>query len=89
MEFSRPEYWSGQTFPSPGYLPNSGIEPRSPALQVDSLPAKPQGKPILFVYILFKMDFFPCTVGPVRKGTILFLAPAIGLTWNQSSMNVC
>ena len=37
MEFSRPEYWSGWPFPSPGDLPNPGIEPRSPALQVDSL----------------------------------------------------
>ena len=45
MEFSRPEYWSGQPFPSPGDLPNPGIEPRSPSLQVDSLPAEPQGKP--------------------------------------------
>ena len=45
MEFSRPDYWSGQPFPSPGDLPNPGIEPRSPALQTDSLPAKPQGKP--------------------------------------------
>ena len=45
MEFSRPEYWSGQPFPSPGGLPKPGIEPRSPALQVDSLPAEPQGKP--------------------------------------------
>ena len=43
--FSRPEYWSGEPFPSPGDLPNPGIEPRSPALQVDSLPAEPQGKP--------------------------------------------
>ena len=43
MEFSRPEYWSRQLFPSPGDLPNPGIEPRSPALQVDSLPAKPPG----------------------------------------------
>ena len=32
-------------FPSPGDLPNSGIEPRSPTLQVDSLPAEPPGKP--------------------------------------------
>ena len=32
-------------FPSPGYLPNPGIEPRSPALQVDSLSVEPQGKP--------------------------------------------
>ena len=32
MEFSRQEYWSGLPFPSPGDLPNSGIEPGSPAL---------------------------------------------------------
>ena len=45
MEFSRPEYWCGQPFPSPGTLPNPGTEPRSPALQADSLPAEPQGSP--------------------------------------------
>ena len=45
MEFSRPEYWSGYPPPSPGDLPNPGIEPRSSALQADSLPAEPQGKP--------------------------------------------
>ena len=45
MEFSRPEYWSGQPFPSPGDLPNPGIEPRSRALQANSVPAEPQGKP--------------------------------------------
>ena len=45
-EFSRPEYWSGKLFPSPGDLPNPGIEPRSPALQADSLPAEPKGKVI-------------------------------------------
>ena len=44
MEFSRPEYWSGYPFPSPGDLPNPRIKPRSPALQVDSLWAEPQGK---------------------------------------------
>ena len=43
MEFSRPEYWSGYPFPSPGDLPNPGVEPRSPALQADSLPAEPPG----------------------------------------------
>ena len=36
-------------FPSPGDLPNPGIEPRFPTLQVDSLPAKPQGKPTTFL----------------------------------------
>ena len=45
MEFSRPECWSGESFPSPGDLPNPGIKPGSAALQVDSLPAEPQGKP--------------------------------------------
>ena len=45
MEFSRPEHWSGQPFPSPRDLPKPGIKPRSPALQADSLPAEPPGKP--------------------------------------------
>ena len=45
MEFSRQEYWSGLPFPSPGYIPNPGIEPRSPALQVDSLLSESPGKP--------------------------------------------
>ena len=45
MEFSRPAYWSGLPLPSPGDLPNPGIKPRSPTLQLDSLPAEPQEKP--------------------------------------------
>ena len=45
LEFSRQEYWSGQSFPSSGDLPNSGIKPASPALQADSLPSEPPGKP--------------------------------------------
>ena len=44
LEFSRQKYWSGLPFPSPGDLPDPGIEPRSPALQADSLPTKPSGK---------------------------------------------
>ena len=43
MEFSRQEYSSGLPFPSPGDLPNAGIEPGSPALQADALPSEPQG----------------------------------------------
>ena len=43
MEFSRQEYWSGLPFPSPGDLPDPGIEPGSPALQTDSLPSEPPG----------------------------------------------
>ena len=48
MEFSRREYWSGLPFPSPGDVPDPGIEPRSLALQVDSLSSEPPGKPKLF-----------------------------------------
>ena len=43
LGFSRQEYWSGLPFPSPGDLPDPGTEPRSPALQTDSLPFEPQG----------------------------------------------
>ena len=44
-EFSRQEYWSGLPFPSPGDLPNPGIEPGSPALQADALPSESPEKP--------------------------------------------
>ena len=45
MGFSQQEYWSGLPFPSPGDLPDPGIEPRSPALQADALTSEPPGKP--------------------------------------------
>ena len=46
MEFSRQDYWVGLPFLSSGDLPNPGIEPGSPALQVDFLPSDQQGKPL-------------------------------------------
>ena len=49
--FSRQEYWSGLPFPPPGDVPNSGIEPRSPTLQVDSLSSEPPGMPNKFSQI--------------------------------------
>ena len=45
MGFSRQEYWSGLPFPSPGDLPDPGIEPESPALGADALPSAPPGEP--------------------------------------------
>ena len=45
MGFSKQQCWSGLPFPSPGDLPDPGIEPGSPALQADSLPTKLQEKP--------------------------------------------
>ena len=46
MAFLRQEYWSGLPFPSPGNLPDPGIEPKSLTLQADSLPSEPPLKPI-------------------------------------------
>ena len=43
MGFSRQGYWSGLPFPSPGELPDPGIEPRFPALQAGALPSEPPG----------------------------------------------
>ena len=45
MGLSRPAYWSGYPFPSPGDFPNPGVKPRSPALQADSFPSEPPRKP--------------------------------------------
>ena len=42
MGFSRQEYWSGLPFPSPGDLPDPGIEPGSPALEADALTSEPE-----------------------------------------------
>ena len=49
MGFSRQERWSGLPFPSPGDLPDPGIEPRSPALQADALPSEPPEKHMCYV----------------------------------------
>ena len=46
MGFSRKEYWSGLPLPSPGDLPDPGIEPRSTTLQADALTSEPPGKPL-------------------------------------------
>ena len=54
MEFSRQQYWSGLPFPSPGDLPDQGIEPGSPALQADALPSELPGKPTLKEGILIR-----------------------------------
>ena len=52
MRISRQESWSGLPFPSPGDLPNQGIESRPPTMQVDSLPTELLGKPYLSIITL-------------------------------------
>ena len=55
MGFSRQEYWSGLPFPSPGDLPDPGIELGSSALQADSVPAEPPGNPIVWYRCSLKL----------------------------------
>ena len=50
MGFSRQEYWSGLPFPSPGDVPDPGIEPGFPALQADSLHTELPGKYVIVFY---------------------------------------
>ena len=52
--FSRQEYWSGLPIPPPGGLSDSGIEHRSSALQADSLPSEPPGKPTTAIWFSLK-----------------------------------
>ena len=54
-EFSGQEHWSGLPCPSPGDLPDPGIEPMSPALQADSLSSEPSGKPCTKKQSFFKI----------------------------------
>ena len=56
--FSKQEYWSGLPSPSPGYLPDPGIEPSSPELQTDSLPLRFWGSPVyIFWFYKHQSDF--------------------------------
>ena len=71
MEFSRPEYWSGLPFPSPGDLPNPGIGPRSLALQVDSLPAEPQGNPKI------PISFFDMQIPGLQDNSYITYLPVL------------
>ena len=76
MEFSRPEYWSGQPFPSPEDLPDSGIKPRSPVLQADYLPAELPGKPcccwLLSLFSHVRLCVTPLTAGHQAAPSLRF-----------------
>ena len=55
MGFPRQEHWSGLLFPSPGHLPDPGIEPVRPPWQEDSLPLSHQGSPHIHTTV-YKID---------------------------------
>ena len=71
MGFSKQEYWSGLPFPSPGDLPDSGIEPGSPTLQADPLPSEPPGTFKTRNWERFNIYLQPIYVGSVL-GTLHF-----------------
>ena len=85
MGFSREEYWSGLPCPLPGDLPNPGIEPRSPALQADSLPSEPPGKPCEWRVTRYLLKFpWECWHVGVPDGYYLtshFFCPRMQVTW--------
>ena len=82
MEFSSQECWSGLPFPSPGDLPDPGIEPGFPALQADSLPSEPPGKPInkLYLWVIFKPTF--------RAWKVKLRLWKVKLRWSHSFFNI-
>ena len=61
--FSRQEYWSGVSFPSPGDLPNPGIKPGSPELQTETLLSEPPVKPFVIKYTYKRMYRLPTEDG--------------------------
>ena len=63
LGFSRQECWSGLPFPSPGDLPNPGIELGSPALQADALSSQPPGKPGVLLFVSYYGFIFICCSG--------------------------
>ena len=70
MGFSRQECWGGLPFPSPGDLPDPGIEPGSPTLQADALPSEPLGKPF-FHWSVFYLQYYINFKGPMYWFDIL------------------
>ena len=81
MEFSRPEYWNEWPFPSPGELPNPGIEPRSPALQVDSLPAEHKGSPRILEWVAY--PFSSRSSLPRNRTGVYSIAGGFFTSWAQ------
>ena len=73
MGFSGQEYWSGLPFPSPGDLPDPGVEPRSPTLQANALTSAPPGKPV----------FLKMSVEKKKKYTALLYSAVSWSSWEN------
>ena len=65
MGYFRQEYWSGVPFPSPGDLPDPGIEPRAPTVQVDALTSEPPRKPsIVYKMLIYRENWMHLSLQP-------------------------
>ena len=73
--------WSGLLCPPPGDLPDPGMEPRSPALQADSLPSEPPGKPILTQHRC--LHAHRCTYIMTKR----IMLPSVSRTWLNANFN--
>ena len=81
MGFSKQEYWSRLPFPSPGDLPDPGIEPRSPSLQADALTSEPPGKAPNCGYSLMpglSVFIFSINQSGYANDFIILMVPACG-----------
>ena len=71
MGFLRQEYWVGLPCLLQGNLPNPGIEPGSTALQADSLPSEPPGKPLVLIDVLNSPRIkLPCKLRVIVFGSL-------------------
>ena len=79
VEFSKPEYWSGLPYPPLRDLPHPGIKPRSPALQTDSLPSEPRGKPRMLEWVAYLLS---CgSSGPRNQTRVSYIAGGFFTNW--------
>ena len=79
MEFPKPEYWSELPHPPLGDLPHPRIKPRSPALQTNSLPAEPQGKPRILEWVAYLLS---CrSSGPRNQTRVSCIAGGFFTNW--------
>ena len=71
LRFPRQKYWNALPFPSPGYLPNLGVKPASPAWQTDSLPLSYLGSPCVIIYLSKPAEYIAPTVNSSQLRVLL------------------
>ena len=88
MDFSKQECWIGLPFPSPGDLPDPGIKAKSPALQADSLPPEPPGKPFKVTWVPIFVILHNCDQRPPRRPQGAQV-PVLTAGWTMANESPC